>query len=118
MKKILIISMALLLSVIFAGCSGGSKVDDNLTMEKFTKAFTDAGAEKKEEKPMFSMIKAKDGEMLYLKNNPVKLYEFNDPSEIKDIKKEFKQMEDWPVRGNFMLESSNAEAREIFAKVE
>jgi hypothetical protein len=110
--------MTLLLSFIFTGCSGGSEVDDNLTMEKFTKAFTDAGAEPRDEKPMFSMIKAKDGEIMYLDNHPVKIYEYENSSEIENIKKEFEQMKDWPVRGKFLLESSKKEAREIFSKVE
>lgn len=118
MKKLLIISMSLLLTVIFAGCSSGSTADDSLTMEKFTKSFTDAGAELQEEKPMFSMIKAKDGVMIYLDNSAVKIYEYSSESEIESAKKEYAVMKDWPSKGKFVLEATKQEAKDIFEKVE
>ncbi|OMF05271.1 hypothetical protein BK129_14895 [Paenibacillus amylolyticus] len=118
MKKMLILSLILTISIVFVGCSSGSSPDDGLTMENLTKAYTDAGAELKEEKPLFSMIEAKDGVMVYLNNSPVKLYEYASASEIESFKKENELIKDWPSRGKFLLETSKQEAIDIFNKVE
>ncbi|WP_438497171.1 hypothetical protein [Paenibacillus sp. IHBB 3054] len=118
------------LMLVFASCSS-SKEADNLSMDKFIEAFNnsgedinhdvDSGVEKgvdKEKKPMYEMIDAKDGVIFNIGNKTVKIYEYESNAKAKKAVEKYDSiMEDWPVKGNFVLETNNEKAEEIFNSV-
>ncbi|MEK3867685.1 hypothetical protein MHH60_29905 [Paenibacillus sp. FSL H7-0716] len=130
MKKVWSGLFIVCLVLVFAGCSS-SKEDDNLTMDKFIEAFNNSGEDinhdvdsgvekgiKKEKKPKYEMIDAKDGVIFNIANNTVKIYEYESNSKAKKaVEKYASIMGDWPVKGNFVLETNNQKAKEIFNSV-
>lgn len=119
MKK----SVGLILTLLFAfvaivGCSSTSKESDNLTLESFIKAYQDAGIEvDPEEKPVYNMINAKDGVIFRIDRDKVAIYEYASAKDLDKNKKDNDLIKDWPSRGQFLLESDNGTAKEIFESV-
>lgn len=84
MKKYLSVVFAIALVFVFTGCN--SEKQDDLTMDKFIEAFNNSGEDvhtgvnddKKagvdaEEKPLFALIKAKNGVIFDIGRNVVKI---------------------------------------------
>lgn len=130
MKKFWSSLLLVCLLLVFSGCSSSNEADD-LTMDKFIEAFNNSGEEissgatsdakdvvDKEEKPQYKMIGAVDGVIFYLGTSPVKIYEYKSSKDIKIAKDKFSPlMDDFPIKGRYVLESSNEKAREIFNSV-
>ncbi|MEK4854787.1 hypothetical protein NST04_33465 [Paenibacillus sp. FSL H7-0756] len=130
MKKFWSGLLIVCLLLVFSGCSSSNETDD-LTMDKFIEAFNNSGEDissgmssdekdfvDKEKKPMYQMIGAKDGVIFDIGKDVVKLYEYESNAKIKKAVKSFDPlMEDWPIRGKFILETHNEKAIEIFNNV-
>lgn len=130
MKKFWSGLLIVCLLLVFSGCSTSNEADA-LTMDKFIEAFNNSGEEisskatsdakdiiDKENKPMYQMIGAADGVIFYLGNNPVKIYEYETVKKMKKAKDEFSpNMDDYPAKGRFVLETRNERAKEIFNSV-
>lgn len=87
-------------------------------MEQVTKAYADQGIEvNKEEKPLFQMIGAKDGVIFYIDSSPVKIYEYESIKDLDTKKKDFSLIEKMHQNKQFVLESKNEKAIEIFNKI-
>ena len=114
MKRLLAL-FTLLTVLVLAACSSGESSESNdLTMQDFITALEAEGAELNSEKPIFSMVKAKDGVMLYLDNQPVKIYEYDNVKAIKDGEKALPLVAEWKRNDRFVLETSNEKAIEVF----
>ena len=88
---------------------------DNISMQDAISKFKESGINVNlEEKPYFSMIGAKDGEMFYLDNSPVKLYEFKDEKSYKQALKNFSTLEQMPKKGLVVIDTNSSKALEIF----
>lgn len=130
MKKILVLSCA---AVFLVACSDSDPKNSSdssnpivekesskskLTIESFKQAYENEGITvDSNEKPLYDMIKAKDGVIFYQDQKPVKIYEFESENAIKEAKKNNEFIKDWPENGNFVLETSNEKAIEIFNSV-
>lgn len=117
MKKSLgLFAVLLLLLVAVVGC--GSAENKDLTMEKFIKAYQDIGIEvDPEKKPVYNMINAKDGVIFTIDRDKVAIYEYGSEKELDKNKKENDLIKDWPTNGQFLLETDNSQANEIFKSV-
>ncbi len=113
MKKIVYLFMLCLLLV---GCSSGD-AKSNLTMDSFTKAFESEGLTLEENKPIYSMIGAKDGVIFYNDGEVVKIYEFDSEKAIKEAEKTLPVVKEWQRNGLFVLETSNEQGITIFNNV-
>lgn len=103
--------------LLLVGCSSAAE-ESNLSMDSFIKAFESKGIEvDPEEKPMFSMIGAKDGVIFYNDGNPVKIYEFENKEAITKAEEALPAVKDWERNGLFVLESSHTPSKEIFESV-
>jgi hypothetical protein len=103
--------------LLLAGCSSGEGKSD-ISMDSITKAFETGGAEiDSNEKPMFSLIGAKDGVIFYVENQPVKVYEFDSEKAIETAEESLPAMKDWERNGLFVLETSHNESKKIFKNV-
>ena len=110
-KKILIIIFTILVASIILI----NKNSNNISMQDVILKFKESGINVKlEEKPYFSMIGAKDGEMFYLDNSPVKLYEFKDKKSYKQALKNFSTLENMPQKGLVVIDTNSSRALEIF----
>lgn len=88
---------------------------NNISMQDVISEFKAAGINVNlEEKPYFSMIGAKDGEMFYLDNSPVKLYEFKDKKSYKEALKNFSTLKNMPQKGLVVIDTNSSKALEIF----
>ncbi|BFH11181.1 hypothetical protein P4K96_27460 [Bacillus cereus] len=118
MKKHTLLIFLVVLSVLIVGCSSKGADESSLTLDDFVKAYTDQGVEvDKEEKPMFSMIKAKDGIIFQVDGSKTAIYEYASESDLNDAIKDFPQAKDWTKNGRFLLEAKNEKAIDIFNKV-
>lgn len=98
--------------------SGKTDGDQILNLDLFVEAFTNEGIEiDKNEKPLFSMIGAKDGIIFYVENQPVKIYEFDSEKAMEEAEETLPAMKDWGRNGLFLLETSNEKSKEIFNNV-
>ncbi|KYG88988.1 hypothetical protein A0U40_13245 [[Bacillus] sp. KCTC 13219] len=112
MKKIIL----LFLTVLFLTACGGN--ESSLTMNDFKEAFEKEGIPVDlEEKPMYQMINAKDGVIFHNDVKVVKIYQFHSSEDIKEAKKTYDFMEDWPENGLFVLETNDEKSVEIFNSV-
>lgn len=113
------ITYVLLICLFLVGCSSGaSGTKSNLSMDSFIKAFESEGVEvDPDEKPMFSLIGAKDGIIVYNDGKPVKIYEFSSKKDIDKAEEELPAMKDWERNGLFVLETSDEKSIEIFKNV-
>lgn len=112
MKKIMYL-LSIVLMVTLLGCGSSSA----LKMDSFVKAYSASSISVDEEdKPLFMMIRAKDGIGLKM-DGKVMIYEYASKKELDQAIKDFPMMKDWPVNGLFVLESSNDKAKEIFKSV-
>ncbi|MEK4980814.1 hypothetical protein [Bacillus sp. FSL K6-6540] len=120
MKKSLgLFAMLLLLLVAVVGCGSAESENKDLTLDKFIKAYQDAGEEvDPEEKPALQMINAKDGVIFYIDKQKVAIYEYASKKDADTAVSTFEPMKDWPRKGLFVLESKNSKAAEIFESVE
>lgn len=92
--------------------------NSTLTIESFKQAYENQGINiDLDEKPLYEMLKAEDGVIFYQDQKPVKIYEFESKKAIKEAKKNNEFIKDWPENGNFVLETSNENAIEIFNSV-
>ena len=114
MRKLLYL---LVICSVLMGCSSSGEKSD-VSMDSFVKAFESEGVKANtEEKPMFSLIGAKDGIMFYNDDQPVKIYEFEDEKAISEAEKTLPAMKDWDKNGLFVLETSHDKSKEIFKSV-
>lgn len=67
-----------------------------------------------ENKPIFSMIGAKDGEMFYLDNDPVKLYIFESEKKYKEALSEYPILGNMPKKDLVVIDTNSSKALEIF----
>ncbi|WP_339295925.1 hypothetical protein MKY82_08530 [Paenibacillus sp. FSL W7-1279] len=121
MKKSLgLFAVLLLLLVAVVGCGSAEAENKDLTLDKFIKAYQDAGIEvDSDKKPMFQMIDAKDGVIFDFDKQKVAIYEYESKKEAEKVKSESGDlMKDWPQNEAFILETSNEKAIEIFNSVE
>lgn len=116
MKKYLtFIVLSILLTL--AACSE-EKTSSDLTLQSFIDAYEAEGIEVNvDEKPMFSLIQAKDGVIFYIDNQPVKIYEYATEKDIDKGIEALPVVADWNKNGRFVLETSNEKAIEIFNNV-
>ncbi|TVX94364.1 hypothetical protein [Paenibacillus agilis] len=118
MKKHTVLILLVVLSVLFVGCSSKETKESNVTMDDFIKAYTDQGIEvNKEDKPIFSLIQAKDGVIFYVENSKTAIYEYASEDELNEATKDNALTKDWAKNGRFLLESKNEKANEIFKNV-
>ena len=87
-------------------------------MDDFIKAYTDSGVNvDPSKKQLYQMIGAEDGVYFYMDNEPVKVYKYKSEKELKDAVKSNPILKDWPTNANFVLETNNEKAKEIFKSV-
>lgn len=110
MKKVIYLFVICFLLV---GC-GGNGASSNVSMDSIIKDLEDAGAVLESDKPMFSLIGAKDGIIFYRDGKVVKVYEFETQKAIKEAEKAIPAMKDWDKNGLFVLETSDEEAKKVF----
>ena len=65
-------------------------------------------------KPYFSMIGAKDGEMFYLNDEPVKLYIFESQQAYEKALNEFSILENMPKKDLVIIDTNSSQALDIF----
>lgn len=120
MKKSLgLLALLMLFLVAVVGCGSSEAENKDLTLDKFIKAYQDAGIEvDPDEKPMFQILKAKDGVIFYVENQKVAIYEYASNKAAEKDLDTHDQMADWPRKGVFLLETRNEKAVEIFNSVE
>ena len=95
-----------------------SEQNSALTMQSFIDAYEKEGIEvNPDEKPMFSMINAKDGVIFYVDNEPVKIYEYATEEDIEKGIETLPDIEDWEKNGRYVLETTNEKVKEIFKNV-
>ncbi|WP_439412708.1 hypothetical protein [Enterobacter ludwigii] len=120
MKKSLgLFALLLLLLVAVVGCGSAGSENKDLTLEKFIKAYQDAGVEvDPEEKPILSTPNEKDGVIFYIDRQKVAIYEYKSKKDADKAVSEYELMKEWPQKGAFLLETRNEKAIEIFESVE
>lgn len=112
MKKLVL----LFVTVLFLTACGGK--ESNLTINDFKAAFEKEGIPVDlEEKPFYQMINAKDGVIFYNDEEVVKIYQFGSSKELKEAKKTYEIMQDYPEKGLFVLETKDEKSIEIFNSV-
>lgn len=118
MKKVVLIALIFVVSVVVSACGGGKEPASSLTLGKFVQAYKDAGVQVDEaQKPIFSMIGAKDGVIFYQDKKKVAIYEFASERELKTKQEENALISSWKNNGRFLLETGSDEASAIFEKV-
>ncbi len=119
MKKILIFLFLTLIILMLAGCGNNSNTtnESTLTLNDAKDIFVQQGAELQSDKPYFEMIGAEDGYILYLDDNPIKIYSFESESSYNDALEEFPMLQDMPKKDLIVLESSYDKAIEIFNNI-
>lgn len=105
MKKLLMIMFCLLL----VGC--GAKESDSVTLDSAILALENDGAILEDDKPMFSLIGAVDGVMLYNDGKPVKIYKFDDSKLLKEAQK---TLPGTNAKGSLLLETSHEQSIKTF----
>jgi hypothetical protein len=111
-------SYVLLFCLLLAGCSSSAGGKSVISMDSIIKAFEKKGAKiDSNEKPMFSVIGAKDGVIFYVDDQPVKVYEFDSEKALKTAEESMPAMKDWERNGLFVLETSHNESKKIFKNV-
>lgn len=114
-KNIIIIIIFLIFIIFVASIIFINSNSNNISIQDAISKFKEAGINVNlEEKPYFSMIGAKDGEMFYLDNSPVKLYEFKDKKSYKQALKNFSTLENMPQKGLVVIDTNSSKALEIF----
>lgn len=113
LKKIM---YAFFLCLLLVGCSASGE-SNNVTMDSYVAEFEDAGLALEENKPIYSMIGAKDGVIFYNEGQVIKIYEFDSEKAIKEAEKTMPVVKEWQRNGLFLLETSNEKAIEIFNSV-
>lgn len=119
MKKSLgLFAILLLLLVAVVGCGSAESENKDLTLDKFIKAYQEAGIEvDPEEKPLLSTPNEKDGVIFYIDRQKVAIYEYKTKKDADKAVSELEMMKDWPQKGAFLLETRNEKALEIFESV-
>ncbi|EHB65268.1 hypothetical protein [Paenibacillus lactis] len=120
MKKSLgLFAVVMLLLVAVVGCgSAEAESEKDLTLDKFIKAYQDAGIEvDPEKKPVFGMINAKDGVMFTVDKDKVAIYEYESKKDLEKNQKELELVKGWPSNGRFLLEAYNEKSQQIFENV-
>ncbi len=120
----------LLLVFALAACSeempvseGGStsavEQTPDYSMDSFISAYEDAGATiDPERKPAYGMIGAVDGILFYNGSNPVKIYEYRTDEAYENALVNFPALAELNKKGNFVLDTNDERAKEIFNSVE
>lgn len=112
LRKIIYVFMLCLLLV---GCSASGE-GNNVTMDSYVTEFEGAGMPVGPDKPMFSLIGAKDG-VMFENDKKVVVYEFDSQKAIKTAEESLPAVKGWERNGLFVLESSDEKAIEIFNSV-
>jgi predicted outer membrane protein len=113
MKKIFLALLVAIIMLGYAGCS--NKQESNATLDTFIKAYTDAGITvDANEKPMFSVIGAKDGVIFKVEDQKTAIYEYSSEKELQKAKEDNSYAKDWISNGRFLLESKSEKAINIF----
>lgn len=117
MKKILLIAIFVITMGTLAGC--GEKESDARTIANFINAYEDADIEIDEaDKPMFTMIGAKDGVIFYIENEVVKIYEYESEKDLEKAREKYNNIiDDWENNGKFLLETNSEDATKIFTSI-
>lgn len=100
---------------LLAAC--GSESSNGVDIKMYEDAFKNEGLEIEEDKPLFGIIGAKDGFILYNEGKKVAVYEFENTKDIKVAEKSLPAMKDWERNGLFVLETSHEESKKIFNSV-
>src|SRR5690606_32709960 len=103
MKKLLGV---LFLSLLLVGC-GAKASGSDVSLDSVVTALEGGGAVLEQDKPMFSLLGATDGAILYRDGKPIKIYEFDSEKAIKQAEKAIPAMKDWERNGMLVLETSN-----------
>lgn len=88
-------------------------------MESFVKAFADEGITVDvSEKPLFTLIGAKDGVIFYINQQKVAIYEYESKKQLNEVISQLPlpDIATWQTNGNFLLETQNELAAKIFNK--
>ena len=118
MKKIVLVLILFLASLLFIGCSSETSNANNTDLSNFIQAYEDEGVEiDPNDKPFFQMIEAKDGVIFYMDGDKVAIYEYESGKSLKEAMKNNAMLSDWIVNGKFLLETSNETAKDIFTSV-
>lgn len=113
MKKLLGV---LFLSLLLVGCGANASSSD-VSLDSVVAALESGGAVLEQDKPMFSLLGATDGVILYRDGKPVKVYEFDSEKAIKEAEKALPALKDWERNGMLILETSDDESIKIFKSV-
>lgn len=119
LKKLL---FAMSICLMLVGCSSAegesNEGESKVSMDSFVKGFEAEGIVfDSKEKPMFSIIGAKDGVIFYNDDQPVKIYEFDSTEAIKKAEESMPIVKDWEQNGLFLLETTHEESKEIFKTI-
>lgn len=117
MKKVLIVVLLIVIIVAVVTLSQKNQVQNSkLTMTDVISKFEENGLEVKinESKPYFQLIGAKDGTMLYVDNEIVKLYEYESEEDYKDALKNYSALENMPYKGLVILDTNYQKVIDIF----
>ncbi|MFF2753925.1 hypothetical protein ACFVR1_09285 [Psychrobacillus sp. NPDC058041] len=113
-KKIIYVMLFCLLLV---GCNAGaSGTKSKISLESYVEAFEKEGIKVDTEKPMFSLIGAKDG-IIFDYDKKVAIYEFDSEKSIKTAEESLSMMKEWERNGLFVLETNDEKSKEIFKSV-
>jgi len=115
---IIMITLLIIIALVIAIALLINSNSNNISMQDAISKFKDAGITVNlEEKPYFSMVGAKDGEMFYLDKSPVKLYEFKDKKSYTKALKDFSILESMPKKGLIVIDTNSDKALEIFNSI-
>ena len=106
MRKIMLLIIVL---TLLSSCK------KEVTLEQVTDLMIEQGAVLQEKKPIYPLIGAIDGVMLYYDKKPCKIYKFNDKEKMK------KTLKDYPMflsKGMIVLEAYNDKLIDSFKNLE
>ena len=114
MKKLLLVLISILLIFTLTACGGNDEVV-RPTLEDAINAFVAAGIEvDPDEKPFYQELRASDAVMFEIGVHVVRIYEYVDIDTLNQAIVDFEFMQDYPVNGLLVLETTSQQAIEIF----
>lgn len=128
-KKISILLISLIIICLcLTGCgkeesakssqSSSTPIKTEITIKDVLAEFEKQGISVKlESKPYYALIEANDGEMFYLDNEVVKLYEYKTIEDYTNAFNKYLSLQDMPHKGLVVLDTSSQTALNIFENI-
>ena len=130
-KKVLVLFLCLIAIIMCLCLTGCNKNDSNsetkssstpaqvkekdLTIEDVLSEFKKQGITVDlESKPYYELIEATNGEMFYLNNEVVKLYEYESREDYNNAVEKYITLKDMPHKGLVVLDTNSQKALDIF----